>query len=603
MSSSRTTREAFGMSSIRCISVTTLMLIGTCSAYAADLPQTRNAYVATQDPFGESVTQVVYLDQNWSPKESLEFYFTSQGSQLIPYEWFLALEQPGATTPFRDNQNILKYRYLPQNQGPMNPDGLPVGFVAGQGVGRRWLGMSCAACHTAEIRLGTTGYRVDGAPAQADAQAFLSDLSAALRQTLDDPAKFDRFATNILVNQDSPANRAELRRLVESSAKTRSGYNQRNFPGFDPARTEATEPTRFGRLDAVDAIVNEVYWHAVKAPESSPPTVVSKTADAPVSYPFLWDTPQHDRVQWLGIAKSGGLLDIFSLSRNVGEVLGVFGDFTIPNEPSLLTFGYPSSVKFSGLEDLEDQVKNLWSPLWPEDFPKIDQTAAAKGAKLYRTKLDGISACIDCHAVINRTNPHRSVKAIMKATGTDSRTADNFFNTRRSSGKLAGANVNFVPFTAKVPPDADADTMLTNVTIGVILGRTTGAPPDELSRVDFQGERLPAFTLEANLGPKYKARPLNGIWATAPYLHNGSVPNLDALLRTTPERPKSFSIGVRSFDPVRVGYLTEVAGFPHFEVFNPDGTPIVGNSNAGHEFGVQLDDEQRRQLIEYLKSL
>ena len=102
-----------------------------------------------QDPLGEPVTKVVYLEQNWSPEESLRFYFTEQGSQIIPYDWFLALEQVDQAKPFRDNQNILKYRYLPQNPGKMNPDGLPVGFVFGKrGLGRRWLGMTCAACHT-----------------------------------------------------------------------------------------------------------------------------------------------------------------------------------------------------------------------------------------------------------------------------------------------------------------------------------------------------------------------------------------------------------------------------------------------------------------------
>ena len=65
----------------------------------------------------------------------------------------------------------------------------------------------------------------------------------------------------------------------------------------------------------------------------------------------------------------------------------------------------------------------------------------------------------------------------------------------------------------------------------------------------------------------------------------------------------SFSIGVKTFDPVRVGYLTDVPGFPRFNVKNPDGTPIVGNSNAGHEFGAKLSDDERSWLVEYLKTL
>jgi hypothetical protein len=47
---------------------------------------------------------------------------------------------------------MLRYRYLPRDSGPLNPDGLPVGFVADPGIGRTWLGLTCAACHTAEIQ-------------------------------------------------------------------------------------------------------------------------------------------------------------------------------------------------------------------------------------------------------------------------------------------------------------------------------------------------------------------------------------------------------------------------------------------------------------------
>ncbi len=62
----------------------------------------------------------------------------------------------------------------------------------------------------------------------------------------------------------------------------------------------------------------------------------------------------------------------------------------------------------------------------------------------------------------------------------------------------------------------------------------------------------------------YVARRLDGIWATAPYLHNGSVPTLHDLLLPANERPASFAIGHRNFDPVRVGYLTRVPD-PIFE--------------------------------------
>lgn len=565
----------------------------------AGLDESRNAFIATSDPLNEPVTKVVYLPQNWSARESVAFYFTPQGSQLIPYDWFLALEQPDSNTSFRDTKNILRYRYLPQNKGPMNPDGLPVGFVGGEGSERKWLGMTCAACHTNEIRYKDTGYRVDGAPTHADVQGFLSDMVASLQKTHDDSAKFDRFAKAVLATKDTAASRAELKAELAKSIKIRVGYNLRNFVGFDPKQTGPSPLTHYGRLDAVDSIVNEVYWRSVRNPDLNNPTIVARPADALVSYPFLWDTPQSDLVEWLGVAKSGGPGGIFSLSRNTGEVLGVFGDFEIPDPPSTFKPGYPSSVKFAQLKELEALMTTLWSPLWPSDFPKIDEAAAKKGEALFRAKLNGKPSCQQCHAVIKRDDPKRKVIAKMDDVGTDTRAYENFFNPTRPSGKLEGVNVNFVPLTETIEAKSGAGPMITNATIGVLLGFYKDAPPDELKDVTFSG----LMTKDLEEVAPYKGRSLNGIWATAPYLHNGSVPTLDALLRPAKDRPKEFSVGVRTFDPVKVGFLTEVEGFPKFRVIGTDGKPITGCSNAGHEYGAGLNDEQRAQLIEYLKSL
>ena len=284
----------------------------------------------------------------------------------------------------------------------------------------------------------------------------------------------------------------------------------------------------------------------------------------------------------------------------MGEVLGVFAEISIPERRSILHIGYASSVKFLELVDLENLVKTLWSPQWPADFPKIDQDKAAKGAALYKTN------CLECHALIDRTDPNRKVTAVMNDTGTDPRAFTNFFNRTGPSGKLNGVNVNFVPFTPKIGPIADADSMVSNEVIGMILGQLQGfRHQTSCSLSNFRGgrARITPASVIVRQEARYKARPLNGIWATAPYLHNGSVPNLDALLRPAAQRPLSFSIGVKTFDPVRVGYMTDVAGFPRFNVQNPDGTPIVGNSNAGHEFGAKLSDDERSWLLEYLKTL
>jgi mono/diheme cytochrome c family protein len=111
-------------------------------------------------------------------------------------------------------------------------------------------------------------------------------------------------------------------------------------------------------------------------------------------------------------------------------------------------------------------------------------------------------------------------------------------------------------------------------------------------------------------GPGYVAPPLDGIWATAPYLHNGSVPTVEALLDSR-KRPmywrRSYSQG--ELDTAALGWKYHVLS--HGKAAEPDAglrkrvydTTLPGYSNQGHTFGDDLSDEQRRAVIEYLKTL
>lgn len=563
---------------------------------------TRDAVVPVSDPYGEVATRVEYLAQNWSAKESLEFYYTPQGSQLIPYSWFLALEQPGASTaPFRDPQNILKYRYLPQKPDAWNPDGLPVGFVGETADGVKWLGMTCAACHTAELHVNKVAYRIDGGPTQGNVQALISDMIVAVKNTAESAEKFDRFAGKVLAGQDNGPGRADLKGKIAKWLAIRSGYNRRNFPGYDPNASTPQGPQgvgHFGQLDAVGAIVNEVYWNAATVQDLENPTAVSATADAPVSYPFLWNAHQQDKVQWLGIAESGGPGNILSLVRNVGEVVGVFGHVEIPESTGVLNRGYRSTIDRASLQKLEGLIATLWSPRWPEAFGRIDPDSAAKGAQIFRRKLEQDRSCWDCHGEIAREDPNRSFLMKLFATGTDERAFQRFTSRSGPSGRLEGRPVNFIPLTQVITAEAPASLMITHEVIGIILGTYTLNPPiDQLKDAGF-GRRTLGMVAAAVEEATYEARPLNGIWATAPFLHNGSVPTLDALLRKAGERPKTFRVGVRGFDTLKVG-LAETASseLPEHDISVP------GHSNVGHEFGVSLSEDDRKWLIEYLKTL
>ena len=101
-------------------------------------------------------------------------------------------------------------------------------------------------------------------------------------------------------------------------------------------------------------------------------------------------------------------------------------------------------------------------------------------------------------------------------------------------------------------------------------------------------------------GAAYESRVLKGIWATAPYLHNGSVPNLWELLKPAKERRTTFMVGSRVFDPKNVGYDADQSPFKNGRFV---AEPANGNGNGGHEYGTTLTDEQRWAIIEYLKTL
>ncbi|WP_020475770.1 c-type cytochrome [Zavarzinella formosa] len=109
----------------------------------------------------------------------------------------------------------------------------------------------------------------------------------------------------------------------------------------------------------------------------------------------------------------------------------------------------------------------------------------------------------------------------------------------------------------------------------------------------------------------YQAPPLDGVWATAPYFHNGSVPTLDDVLNSK-NRPKlytrSFRTDATAYDSAKVGWKVTPAkeadpSQPPYERRKIYDTSKPGRSNAGHTYGDHLTDDERKAVIEYLKTL
>ena len=113
-----------------------------------------------------------------------------------------------------------------------------------------------------------------------------------------------------------------------------------------------------------------------------------------------------------------------------------------------------------------------------------------------------------------------------------------------------------------------------------------------------------------NETPGYIAPPLDGIWASAPYFHNGAVPTIYGVL--TPEsRPKYFrrTEAPKGYDTARLGFPIEVLDGPPPGGLAPEArrrivdTTRPGLSNAGHAFGTSLTEKEKLQVLEYLKTL
>lgn len=119
------------------------------------------------------------------------------------------------------------------------------------------------------------------------------------------------------------------------------------------------------------------------------------------------------------------------------------------------------------------------------------------------------------------------------------------------------------------------------------------SPPKKLLAVNC---RLPGRQQD-KVG--YKARSLEGIVFTAPYLHNSSVPTLDDLFKPAHLRPKTFYIGCREYDMNKVGYNCHSNSPQAFLV----DTDLPGASNQGHEYVTDMNAKERRAMIEYLKSI
>lgn len=582
---------------------TFLVLLG-CSHGPSDSSADGDATTADSAP-----TQTIRLDVGLTDDEAALWHHHDEGSGFLPLSFFYALEDSTSGRPLIE--------VLPNYGFVADPDdefGLPIGLSAAPVITAPTqdlqVGVSCSACHSGQYTYQGTALNIDGAPNMLRFKALLDSLETSLEATLESPSKLYRLVRTLMDKEqqlhasEAFAMPTDALTLLDAASKAPAGSELGNLhqhlvttlheayhsasqevqqqvleqggeamPTVDAASHDAGD----GAFDSVRTAfatfsknLEYIQRHlerlrtlqkafAVET-ESGPGRADSFGAiwdlliqqdrlmplNAPVSIPHLYQFASYTWVHW-----DGNSTDV--VGRDLAQAIALGADYDPETQIS--------SVLPHNIIDLETTARKIQSPAWPvEILGPIDPTQRDAGELLFGQH------CARCHS--------GETLVPVDEVGTDPQRLTNFAAATQDG---------------KTYPE-----------LLIELGSTVAEA--SFAAHDVTPEQLAPVLRSDNptwrITNGYQTRRLDGLWASAPYLHNGSVPTLWDLLQPAAERPKTFAVG-RELDPVKLGI--NAAHQPGNDwIFD---TSQVGNSNAGHEYGTELSAEEKWQLVEYLKSM
>ncbi len=443
--------------------------------------------------------------------------------------------------------------------------GWPIGFTRGKPAhlaGMQSIGINCAACHVAEIDFAgmpqAPRARVLGVTSHFDAEAFYNAIIGATFQTAE-PANMKKFLAAFLTEDSSELAGKQFDELWSSqelkiTAAISAELNDAKKPG-DRGLLQLNADNFAVNRDALAAggvdlaelsramlqLFHNMRW-ALHIPDQPPEQL------PPASGPGRNDAFGLLSFELFGTAQPHAPVK-YGLVWNMRQRHWVHwdGNTQSPIGRNLLAslgLGAPLVAKHAQLDyALIDRhtalTEEIRSPRYP--FP-IDRAAASRGAAIFQNE------CASCHAGPETDERLYSVEQI----GTDPTRAEAF---------SAAQAEHFSKFLSELQT----------------VGYTPSAEPGIRST------------------QKYWSPTLAGVWERSPYLHNGSVRTMRDLLTKPDQRPRSFHRGSRAYDANVMGYADD--GPYLLDTTKP------GDSNAGHDFGTKLTEEQKRDLMEYLKTL
>jgi hypothetical protein len=442
--------------------------------------------------------------------------------------------------------------------------GWPIGFsrrpVAHLG-GLPSVGINCAACHAVELTAAAGGapVRVLGAAGHFDVEAFFGALTVATFRTAD-PRAMREFLRAYLAA--APGGDDAIAQELLAAAWQRQGRQIATAMAADPAGAVGAGPGGLHRISGAQIVLDRArlererdlvplvrsmlrLLHNVRAGLHIPDQIPS--ALPPASGPGRNDAFGLLSLSLFGTPQTYTPVK-FGIVWNLSDRRWVHwdGNTESPIARNLLAslglgaplVGKRGWVDYAAVKRQTDLSERIRAPRWPF---AVDAPAAGRGRTLYQAR------CAGCH------------------------------ETAEGDGRLHAA--------ADVGTDATRTTLFTPA-----LAQRFNT---FLAEVEIDGYQRPASPGVRSTG-KYWAPGLAGVWARAPYLHNGSVRTLAELLTPPSERPAAWQRGSRVYDTAALGYVDD--GPYRFDTRTP------GNGNGGHAFGSDLSAADKRDLLEFLKT-
>lgn len=566
------------------------------------------------DPSPYNGLQISNYTNGLSNAERNQYYYMDEGIQYLPVDVILSLDRPLDTGfGLYDERFFAHPERLGLYPNLLNNSSLPIGITASQDPEyARQFGINCSTCHTSMITYQGRAILVDGNSGLFAIDRLIKEMIFSVAATMVSPTEFDKFysryqalnniveseqdkkdyqdflksdnytqlqtSVNTHVKKYHPDMTEKLQKVVSSVVKNTTltsgayptkdelssrlkmfGYLAKRLLFFYEQTKYASSPngstvsdSGLGRSNPWSVVKNMLADHLEGKSTSDFPQVVG----GPINTPSIWRFDRSERIFWMGVTNS-------MEERNLAQGVSLITDFNWDT--------YETTISVRKLRQISAYAKKITPPVWPSAIlGSIDQGKAALGKVLFKKN------CLNCHADA-LTNVTASFKYNYMDVGTD----PNYYNGQVESfyGKDLFKD-ELAPWLKKVKAGAYTREKVSNPNL-------------------FEYNRLPVIW-EAPAGNKPAARPLYGIWASAPYLHNGSVSSIKELLNKPADRKKSFYVGSTEFDPVDLGFKDEELYFSY--LLQVDCATCTGNSNQGHDFGTNLTEDQKYQLIEFLKS-